>query len=193
LQALRCAPPACQNPIIDLKEYLDNDGIRKGPPIQTLRAYPRNTFRRPTPKEVPADIRKDYEEACKVLPISEKASAALSRRCLQAILQEQGYTQKDLAQQIGGLLNEQDPAKTIPTTLRQTVDMVRNLGNFSAHRITDKTTLQVIEVDPGEAECCLEILEDMFDNYYVKPAQAAARKAALDAKLAAAGKPPSKC
>jgi len=32
----------------------------------------------------------------------------------------------------------------------------------------------------------------MFDHYYVKPAQAAARKAALDAKLTAAGKPLSK-
>jgi hypothetical protein len=32
----------------------------------------------------------------------------------------------------------------------------------------------------------------MFEHYYVRPAEAAARKAALDAKLAAAGKPPSK-
>jgi hypothetical protein len=48
-------------------------------------------------------------------------------------------------------------------------------------------------VEPGEAEWCLEILEEMFDHYYVKPEQAKARKAALDAKLLAAGKPPSKC
>jgi len=34
--------------------------------------------------------------------------------------------------------------------------------------------------------------EEMFDHYYVKPAQAAARKAALNVKLAAAGKPLSK-
>src|SRR5438105_3322156 len=118
--------------------------IQKPPSVlQTFRAYPTNTFRRPTTKEVPADIRKDYEEACKVLPISEKASAALSRRCLQAILQGQGYAQKDLAQQIEGLLKEADLAKVIPTALRQTVDVVRNFGNFSAHRITDQTTLQV--------------------------------------------------
>jgi hypothetical protein len=58
--------------------------------------------------------------------------------------------------------------------------------------VTDQTTLQVIAVEPGEAEWCLEILEEMFDHYYVRPAVAAARKAALNAKLVAAGKPLSK-
>jgi hypothetical protein len=76
--------------------------------------------------------------------------------------------------------------------LFMTVDHIRNFGNFSAHPITDQTTLQVILVDPGEAEWCLDILEELFDHYYVKPARAAAKKAALDATLAAAGKPPSK-
>jgi hypothetical protein len=196
--------PACKKPTIDLVElrHPKADATRSQhvvsgmptPPsvLQTIRAYPTHTFRKPTPKEVPAHITEDYEEACRVLPISHKASAALSRRCLQAILQRQGYTQKDLAIQTDALLKEADPAKAIPTALRQTVDAVRNFGNFSAHRITDQTTLQVIKVEPGEAEWCIEILEDMFDHYYVKPAQAAARKAALDAKLAAAGKPRSK-
>jgi hypothetical protein len=97
-----------------------------------------------------------------------------------------------LALQIAALLNEPDPAKAIPTALRQTVDVIRNFGNFSAHPITDQTTLQVIPVEEGEAEWCLDILEEMFDHYYVKPERAKERKAALDAKLAAAGKPPSK-
>lgn len=32
------------------------------------------------------------------------------------------------------------------------VDAIKNFGNFSAHKITDKTSLQVIEVEPHEAE-----------------------------------------
>jgi hypothetical protein len=141
---------------------------------------------------VPEEIRNDYGQACKVLAISEKASAALSRRCLQATLQRQGYRQKDLAKQIDALLNESDPARAIPTAVREAVDAIRNFGNFYVHPITDQTSLQIIDVEPGEAEWCLEILEDMFDIYYVKPAQVAARKTKLDAKLSAAGKPPSK-
>jgi hypothetical protein len=134
----------------------------------------------------------DYEEACRALPISKKASAALSRRCLQAVLRDQGYNQANLAQQIDALLKESNPAKSIPTGLRTTVDAIRNFGNFSAHPVSDQTSLQVIDVEPQEAEWCLEILETAFDHYYVQPARAAALKKALDAKLTAAGKPKSK-
>jgi hypothetical protein len=90
------------------------------------------------------------------------------------------------------LLNEPDPKKALPHKLRQTVDAIRNFGNFSAHPIDDKTTLQVIEVEPHEAEWCLMTVEELFEHFYVGPSAALAMKAALDAKLAAAGKPPSK-
>jgi hypothetical protein len=155
-------------------------------------AYPRATNRKPTPKEVPDGIKEDYEEACLVLSTSNKASAALSRRCLQAILRSQGYRQRNLAGQIQALLGEKDPAKAIPTALRETVDAIRHFGNFSAHPVTDQTTLQIIAVEPNEAEWCLEILEEMFDHYYVKPERSRARQSDLDAKLRATGKSRSK-
>ncbi|WP_210245791.1 MULTISPECIES: DUF4145 domain-containing protein [Alphaproteobacteria] len=158
----------------------------------TRMVEPTTTSRGPISVHVPAFISQDYNEACEVLPISPKASAALSRRCLQNILNSLGYIAKDLAKQIDALLNETDPRKALPLGLHQTVDAVRNFGNFSAHPIDEKTTLQIIDVDPEEAEWCLEILEEMFEHFYERPAVAAAKKAALDAKLAAAGKPPSK-
>jgi hypothetical protein len=174
--------PACKCPILELTDAHS----------PRFRVYPTNTFRKPTPNGVPPHIKEDYEEACRVLPISPKASAALSRRCLQVLLREQGYTQKNLIAQITALLGETDPKKYLSSVLHDTVDAIRNFGNFSAHPITDQTTLQVISVEPHEAEWCLDILEEMFDHYYVKPTQAAARKAALNTTLAAAGKPPAK-
>jgi hypothetical protein len=72
------------------------------------------------------------------------------------------------------------------------LDAIRNFGNFSAHPITDQTTLQIIDVDDHEAEYCLDILDALFDHYYVRPEDAKRKRAALDAKLAAAGKPPSR-
>ena len=90
------------------------------------------------------------------------------------------------------LLNESDSRKAIPQKLRITIDSIRNFGNFSAHPINDKNTLQIIDVEEHEAEWCLEIIEEMFEHFYVAPAEAALKKAALDAKLAAAGKPLSK-
>jgi hypothetical protein len=184
--------PACKHETIRLLKRKSPPGDAQSHLLLDFMAYPRTTQRKPTPQEVPNTIRQDYEEACMVLSDSNKASAALSRRCLQAILRSQGYTQKDLAQQIDALLREQDPARAIPTALRVTVDAIRNFGNFSAHPVTNETTLQIIDVEPDEAGWCLAILEEMFDHYYVKPAQAEARKAALDAKLTVAGKPLSK-
>lgn len=153
---------------------------------------PKSISRGAVSSEVPAPLQQDYAEACDVLAISPKASAALSRRCLQTILNNFGYKAKDLAKQIDLLLSEKDASKAIPLALRDTIDGIRNFGNFSAHPITDQTTLQIIDVEPHEAEWCIEILEEMFQHFYARPAEAKRRKALLDAKLQSAGKPPSK-
>ena len=154
--------------------------------------HPIGASRGPVSPEVTVNIADDYTEACNVFPISAKASAALSRRCLQNMLHEQGYTARDLNTEIDLLLKETDPIKAILRRLRETIDAIRNFGNFSSHPINDKTALQIIDVEPEEAEWCLEILEECFEHFYVGPAISKARKAALDAKLAAGGKPPAK-
>lgn len=151
--------------------------------------YPKVPSRKAIPKSVPADIARDYTEAVEVIASSAKASAALSRRCLQNILSRAGYTSRDLVKQVKDFIEETDPRKAPPSALIETVDAVRNFGNFSAHPIDDKTTLQVVDVDPEEAEWCLDILEEMFDHFFEKPAIAAEKKAKLNAKLAAAGRP----
>ena len=154
--------------------------------------HPRFPTRNTVPTQVPKDISEDYIEACNVLNISPKASAALSRRCLQGILSAHGYKGKNLAKQVDALLAETDARKALSPALSTTIDAIRNFGNFSAHPIDDITTNQIIPVQEHETEFCLEIIEEMFDHFYVRPALAAARKAALDAKLAAGGKPASK-
>lgn len=179
--------PACNDVIIEIGFF----NINVGEFLWRL-VYPAGANRGPVPASVPAALASDYIEACNVLPISAKASAALSRRCLQNILHANGYRERDLAREIDAFLNEQVPAKAPPDSLRDVVDGIRNFGNFSAHPITDVTSLQIIDVEPEEAEWCLEILEEMFQHFYERPAQAAARKAALNAKLAQAGKPPAK-
>jgi hypothetical protein len=180
--------PACGNVIIEIGTRTGSGHYRR----DWRQVYPIGANRGPVPSDVPPEIAQDYVEACNVLPISAKASAALSRRCLQNMLHAHGYKAKDLAKEIDLLLNEADPTKALPHKLRVTVDGIRNFGNISAHPIDDKTTLQVIEVDLDEAEWCLEIIEELFEHFYVGPAAAKAKKAALDAKLVAAGKPPSK-
>jgi hypothetical protein len=175
--------PACKQITIEIGAAAGNGTYATGwEPV-----YPQGANRGPVPPEVPAEIGKDYVEACNCLPISAEASAALSRRCLQNMLHAGGYKAKDLAKEIDLLLNEPDPKKALPHKLRETVDAIRNFGNFSAHPIDDKTTLQVIDVEPEEAEWCLEVIEELFEHFYVGPEMAKAKKAALNAKLAAGG------
>jgi hypothetical protein len=180
--------PHCLGATVDLiVESASNSTI-----FQTIRAMPRGGPMPPPPVEVPQIISIDYAEANEVLPISAKASAALSRRCLQAILSSHGYSGRDLVRQIDAVIAEADSSKSLPTSIRENIDAIRNFGNFSAHPVTDQTTLQVVDVEEGEAEWCLQLLQDLFDHYYVAPARASERRAALAAKLSAAGKPPMK-
>lgn len=183
--------PECKGEILQLgqAEHLPNKIVQ---PSEWSLIYPRGSSRGPVPSDVPKPIADDYDEAALALALSPKASAALSRRCLQSVLRQAGYTQKDLAKQIEAALAEPDTRKALPTGVHTILDAVRNFGNFSAHAINDQTTLQVIDVDDHEAEYCLDILDAVFDHYYVRPAEAQRKKAALNAKLQAAGKPHAK-
>lgn len=183
--------PSCNNKTIDIAKVKVAAG-GAFLPLSWQQVHPLGINRDPVPAEVPLSISQDYRESAQVLSLSPKASAALSRRCLQNVLHANGYRDRNLFREIELLINENDPRKAIPESLRTTIDGVRHFGNFSAHPINDTNSLQIIDVEPHEAEWCLDILDELFQHFYVRPAQAAARKAALDAKLAAAGKPPSR-
>ena len=119
--------------------------------------------------EVPDGFKKDYLEACEVLRVSPRSSATLSRRILEAMLREQGYCHR-LSKQIEAVRNESDPDKKLPTVILKIIDAVRQFGNVSAHEKKSERTHQIINVEPGEAELCVAIVEDLFEHYYVRPA-----------------------
>ena len=80
----------------------------------------------------------------------------------------------------------------LPSDLSESIDAVRNIGNFAAHPMKSQHSGEIIEVELGEAEWTLDVLEELFDFYFVRPALRAKKRADLDQKLAAAGKPPMK-
>jgi hypothetical protein len=63
------------------------------------------------------------------------------------------------------------------------------VGNFAAHPMKSKNSGEIVDVEDNEAEWLLEVLEELFEHYYVAPARAAGRRSALNQKLADAGKP----
>ena len=132
---------------------------------------------------MPQTLKDDYLEACDVLEISPKASAVLSRRVLQGVLKEQGHDSRSLYQQIDDVLEEKGE-KALPTSIKDTIHFVRKFGNFSAHPITEETTLQVVDIEDGEAEWCLQIIEALFTHYYVESDRLKERIKDAETKLA---------
>jgi hypothetical protein len=179
----RCA--ACQRIVIHLQNrYHDTGGTIKDRLIQ-----PKGISRAPLPQQVPRQYAEDYIEACTVLADSAKASAALSRRCLQSLLRGEGKVAKsDLYKEIQEVIE----SKSLPADLAESLDNVRHIGNFAAHPEKSIHSGEVIDVEPGEAEWNLEVIEELFDFYFVRPARLAARRDALNKKLGDAGKRPMK-
>lgn len=150
---------------------------------------PKGSSRPPCPPEVPSGLRVDYIEACTVLSDSPKAAAALGRRCLQNLLRETVQVKPgNLSDEIQQVL---DGGK-LPSGLHESIDAIRNIGTFAAHPMKSTQTGLILDVAPGEAEWTLDVLEELFDFYFVLPAVIRKKKDALNKKLQEAGKPPLK-
>ncbi len=150
---------------------------------------PKTSKRSPVPPQVPSKFAEDYREACLVLDDSPKASAALSRRCLQYILQEKtGVKHGNLAKEIQEVINN----NALPSYISESLDAIRNIGNFAAHPIKSQSTGEIVPVEPGEAEWGLDVIEMLYDFYFVQPDIIKKKRDALNKTLADAGKPPMK-
>lgn len=134
---------------------------------------PKGITRKPVPAEVPKEFSGDYKEACLVLADSPKASAALARRNLQHLLREvASVTPANLHNEIQQVLD----SHTLPSDLAEQLDAVRVIGNFAAHPTKSTSTGEIVEVENNEAEWNLDVLEEMFDFYFVRPARTLAKK-----------------
>jgi hypothetical protein len=188
--------PACSRFVLYLENgtpqgqvHLGQLGVRFAAVSRLLMVWPKGVSRAPVPPEVPPAIAEDYKEACLVLSDSPKASAALSRRCLQNLLRQAGGVKPgNLNDEIQQVL---DGGK-LPSDIADNIDAIRVIGNFAAHPNKSNSTGEIVPVEPHEAEWNLDVIESLFDLYFVQPARAKARRDALNKKLQDAGKPPLK-
>jgi hypothetical protein len=136
--------------------------------------------------EIKEPYRKDFEEAVDTLHISPKASAALSRRIIQAILREKvGVKPARLSNEIEEALKD----KSLPTFIADDLRVVRTIGNLAAHETKDSVTGDLIDVEHAEAEWTLKVAGSMLEFYFIEPAKQARRRTELEEKLATAKKP----
>lgn len=193
--------PACKRLILNLQSGGPNSGrwetspggqqVFAGlqPSTSDRLVRPKGGNRPPVGTEVPKKFADDYIEGCLVLADSPKAAAALGRRCLQNLLREVAKVKPgNLANEIQEVIG----SGKLPSDLNESIDAVRNIGNFAAHPMKSQQSGEILDVLPGEAEWTLDVLEDLFDFYFVRPAQRQKKRDALNLKLGDAGKPAMK-
>jgi hypothetical protein len=128
------------------------------------------------PDYVPQAIREDYTEACLIRDLSPKASATLSRRCLQGIIRDFWQVKAGrLVDEIKQIKDRVDPITW------DAIEAVRKLGNIGAHMEEDINV--IIDVDPDEAALLIGLVETLLKEWYVGREE---RKKRMDAVIAAA-------
>lgn len=137
-------------------------------------------------EEVPDAYKNDLIEAHSALEFSAKASAALSRRLLQKTLREAlGIKKRDLSLEIDEFVE----SSNAPSYLTGAVDAIRQVGNFAAHPLKYTNSGEIVDVEPGEAEWLIEVLDSLFDFVFVQPVRLQQRRESLNEKLREMGKP----
>ena len=112
------------------------------------------------PDYIPEQIRQDYVEAHNILHLSPKASATLSRRCLQGMIHDFfGVAEKNLNAEITVLKDRVDPV------IWKGLDDLRKLGNIGAHM--EKDINLIIDIDPDEAEKLIKLIEFLIEKWYI--------------------------
>ena len=191
---MRCPNSECDKPIVLLGQANNADkyhdgtvSIEEQPSCNFKQLFPVGSGRTPAAPEVESKFAEDYNEACLVLPFSPKASAALSRRCLQNIIRlKEGIKERNLKTEIDKLI----ATNKLPSYISDNLEIIRGFGNIAAHGMEDRASGEILDVEPNEAEFLLDVLELLFDLYFVQAAKAAKMKAALNQKLTSAGQKP---
>ncbi|MDK4353513.1 DUF4145 domain-containing protein [Enterococcus thailandicus] len=146
--------PACDKVSISIK------GLGKDVKDLNVSVYPDSKAQH-FPEYIPKGIKQDYEEACKIVNLSPKASATLARRCLQGMIRDFWDVQgkKNLYEEITAIQDQ------VTAEVSQVLKGLKDLGNIGAHM--EKNIDLIIDIDPGEAEKLLKLIEYLIKEWYI--------------------------
>jgi hypothetical protein len=118
-------------------------------------------------QEVPEAIYRDYDEACRLLPVSTGASVTMARRCVQKMIRAKFRLKP------GKLQNEISTLGTLSPPVQQEViealDAIRKTGKFRA--LPDDEVKIVSDVSPEAAEQVISIIEILLSDWFLAPAE----------------------
>jgi uncharacterized protein DUF4145 len=174
VSSVTCQNPDCGKMTLDVAlfkriDYPQHHGFfQLGSPLDHWKLIPESNAK-PQPDYIPGQIVGDYVEACRIRDLSPKASATLARRCLQGMIRDFcKISRKTLDQEIKALralLNEGTAPRGVTPESVDGIDHVRSVGNIGAHMEADVN--MIVDIESGEAQMLIELIETLFDEWYV--------------------------
>ncbi|MCG8272560.1 DUF4145 domain-containing protein [Aquamicrobium sp. NLF2-7] len=172
---IRCTNPNCNELTLSARlvsavysPYTEWQVNRDKDPLESWPLRPQSSAK-PQPLYIPAPLREDYIEACLIRDQSPKASATLARRCLQGMIRDFcGISKNRLIDEINTLRDRIEKGiapKGVEAETIDAIDAIRGVGNIGAHM--EKDISLIVEVDPGEAQTLIELIEMLFKEWYV--------------------------
>src|ERR1700682_2119017 len=171
IQAIVCANSDCRElTLAAVLGLMRDDGSETIEGVlQDWRLLPQSSAK-PQRAFIPEPLRNDYYEACAIRDLSPKASATLIRRCLQGMIRDFcGIAKSTLAKEIDALreaLDNHTAPRGVTHESVEAVDAVRKVGNIGAHM--EKDIDLIVDVDPGEAQMLIDLIEMLFEEWYVE-------------------------
>jgi len=165
VQILPC--PRCRTVNVIYWSWLDHPSASSEKPEPRV-IWPRQSTK--VPSELPEEFHQDYREAWDVLEISPRSSAVLGRRLLERVLEVKFDCKNgSLKMNIKKVID--DPKADLTSALRENLDVIRNTGNFAGHQQKDKNSKQLLDINDAEAKFTLQLVTELIDHVYVRPAQ----------------------
>ncbi|MBV1918575.1 MAG: DUF4145 domain-containing protein [Sphingomonadaceae bacterium] len=177
VSAIRCAAEDCKkiSATVDLLvgEHWDYGHAKiEGSEFYAAQIYP-GKHGKPFPEAVPAACLEDYDEAWAIIDLSPKSSATLARRCLQTMIRDFcDIRERSLFAEIETLerrLAEDDLPRGVEEETIEAMRALKNIGNLGAH-MTERGG-EILDVEPGEAQALLALIEMLFTDWYVARAR----------------------
>lgn len=165
--------PECENLIIKLlhgkkcvhEDFTGIDFVLQNKDREDI-IYPKFPNTKTLSQYIPEKYAQVYKESEQVNNISPRASATLSRYLLQMILHEElKISKKNLAEEI----EELETKSNVPTELITMLQVMRKVANFGAHPKKSTNSNEIIDVEKGESDVMLELINQLFDFVFVRP------------------------
>lgn len=182
IRAIGCPNPECKklHLNLELSSYKHERFMQSGPVYEGMEKVASWTLlpdssAKPLPDYIPEEIRNSYKEACLIVENSPKASAAMSRRCLQGIVRDfwniPSGKRGNLGAEISYIKDKIDP------DTYDAIRAVREVGDIGAHM--EKSVDTIVDVDPREARLLIELIETLIEEWYVARNKRTIRNLAL--------------